>query len=656
VEDTAEWATGSFGTDEHGRIRDERGKSNQLTEDVITREMLSGGRLYFKERAPLLNDSMEIVGEGWVAMAALRDGERVIGSISADNLLQRQPIPRYQLELLSLYGATIGHLCTRKRAEDAEHDQRQLAEALRDTAAAINSTLELETVLDRLLVQVERVIPNDASTIMLIEGGDANMARFRGYAERGLAEAIAGAKLSLTETPNLHVMAETGQPFVISDVAQYSEWVDTPEARWIQSHIGAPIQIEEQVIGFLSLNSLTPEAFTDAHAERLKAFADQAAIAIRNARLYDAVRRHADELEQRVAERTAELEAERAQLRAILDAMSEGVTGVIFDENLQVERRYINEAFHQLFGYTAEEWSPHLVRSTQQSEESYRHLLQAADDSVMRLGIWHGEPQLRRKDGTEFDASMTSTRVTAGDGQIIGIVTVFRDISQEKALQDQRSRFVAYASHELRTPITNLKTRLYLMRKQPEKLDEHLVVVEEVTERMKTLVEDLLDLSRLERGIIPLKRQTLDVQGVILDVIRVQRPEAERKSIALTGEFPSDPLYIHADRERITQVITNLVTNAIHYTAAGGSVHVTAESNNEGDIVVYVEDTGVGIAPNHLPHIFQPFYRVDESADGTGLGLSITREIVELHQGKISVESEIGRGSCFALTFARQAG
>jgi PAS domain S-box-containing protein len=656
VDETVEWATGSFGTDEQGRIRDERGKRNRLDDDVVTREILTGGRLYFQEPAPLRNDRMEIVGEGWVAMAALRDGERVIGSISADNLLQRQPIPRYQLELLSLYGSTIGHLCTRKRAEAAEHDQRQLAEALRDTAAAINSTLELDTMLDRLLIQVERVIPNDASTIMLIEGGYAHMARFRGYEERGLAVAVSGVHLSLADTPNLRAMAQTGQPFVIASVEEYPDWRLAPETAWIKSHVGAPIQIEGLVIGFLSISSATPGRFTQAQAERLKAFADQAAIAIQNARLYDAVRRHADELEQRVAARTAELEAERAQLRAILDAMSEGVTGVIFDKDLQVERRFINEAFHQLFGYTAEEWTPYLVRSTQQSESSYRQLLQAADDSVMRLGIWHGEPRLRRRDGTEFDASMTSTRVTARDGQIVGIVTVFRDISQEKALQDQRSRFVAYASHELRTPITNLKTRLYLMRRQPEKLDEHLVVVEEVTERMKTLVEDLLDLSRLERGIIPLKRQTLDVQGVIMDVIRVQRPEAERKDITLTCEFPSDPLYINADRERITQVITNLVTNAIHYTAPGGSVHVTAESNSDGDIVVYVEDTGVGIAPDHLPHIFQPFYRVDESADGTGLGLSITREIVELHQGRISVESEIGRGSCFALRFARQAG
>jgi signal transduction histidine kinase len=235
------------------------------------------------------------------------------------------------------------------------------------------------------------------------------------------------------------------------------------------------------------------------------------------------------------------------------------------------------------------------------------------------------------------------------------LVTIIRDISQEKALQDQRARFVAHASHELRTPITNLKTRLYLMRKQPEKLDEHLTVVEQVTERMKKLVEDLLDLSRLERGTIPLNREELNLSRLIAEVVGVQQPEAERKHIVLASDLPSTPLNILADQERMTQVITNLVTNAINYTPEGGAIHVYASSerNNGTDYaVVHVQDSGVGIASDHLPHIFQPFYRVGDKAGGTGLGLSITREIVEMHGGHILVESEVGHGSRFSLKFA----
>ena len=654
VDESGKWMLGSFGTDEAGRIRDERAKRIPVLEDLITGEMLKGHHFYFRETNMLYDENHQTVGQGWIAAAALWDGGRVIGSVSADNLIQRQPVSKYQLELLNLYGSTIGHLCTRKRTEAAERDQRRLAEALRDAAAAINSSLELDTVLDRLLVQVERVIPYDASTIMLIEHGCAYVAHSRGYAERGLGEAIASVCLPVHELPNLRVMAETGQPFIISHVEQYPYWANAPETEWIRSHVGAPIQIEGKVIGFLSISSATPDQFTPAHAERLKAFADQAAIAIHNARLYDAVRRHANELEQHVAERTAELESERAQLQTILDGMGEGVTGIIFDEHQRIKRRYINSAMYDLLGYTAEELDPMLVQSASLSHEEKLPLMSAVNQAVTQRGNWRGETRMRRKDGTEFDAYFNINRVNDPDGNLLGMVTIMRDISQEKALQDQRSRFVAHASHELRTPITNLKTRLYLIRKQPEKLNDHLAVVEEVTERMKKLVEDLLDLSRLERGVIPLKRETLALQSVITDVIRVQQAEAERKDIALTCDLAPESLLVYADRERITQVVTNLVANAINYTPAGGSVRVAA-ARNGSKAVIEVEDTGIGIAPDHLPHLFQPFYRVGETAGGTGLGLSIAREIVAMHDGAISVESAVGRGSRFTLTFALQA-
>ncbi len=612
VDEAGDLTIGSFGIDEQGRIRDERGNRIPMSEDRITSEMLTDKHLYYRETAPLYNEQHEAVGQGWVAMAALWDGGQVIGSISADNLIQQQPVSKYQLELLNLYGSTIGHLCTRKRTEAAERDQRQLAEALRDTAAAINSTLELDTMLDRLLVQVERVIPYDASTIMLIEDGYANVARFR-------------------------------------------NWRMRPETEWIKSHIGAPIQVEGAVIGFLSISSATPGRFTQDQTDRLKAFADQAAIAIQNAHLYAAVRRHADELEHRVAERTLELERERAQLQTILDGMGEGVTGILFDENQRIQRRYINKALFELLGYSAEELDPIMVQASALSKEELLQRASAVDRTVVERGAWRGESRLRRKNGTAFDAYFNINRVDGPDGKMIGMVTIIRDISQEKALQDQRARFVAHASHELRTPITNLKTRLYLMHRQPEKLNEHLAVVEEVTERMKKLVEDLLDLSRLERGAIPLRQEYLELQNVIMNVIRVQQPEADRKTIKLTCDLAPNALYIYADRERIIQVITNLVTNAINYTPEGGSVHIVAESDSNGHAIVYVEDTGVGIAPDHLPHIFQPFYRVGDAAEGTGLGLSITWEIVEMHQGSIAVESELGRGSRFTLTFACQA-
>jgi signal transduction histidine kinase len=198
-----------------------------------------------------------------------------------------------------------------------------LAEALRDTAAALSSTLRFDEVLDRILANVGRVVPHDAANIMLIEtddscsGGIARIVRCRGYAERGVEAAMLALRLSIAELPTLRRMVETGRPLIVPDVQTQPAWMDFSEARWVHSYAGVPIRIKEQIIGFLHLDSATPGFFSPVQAERLQAFADQAAVAVENARLHDEIRRHAAELEQRVAERTAELQTANERLKEL---------------------------------------------------------------------------------------------------------------------------------------------------------------------------------------------------------------------------------------------------------------------------------------------------------------------------------------------------
>jgi PAS domain S-box-containing protein len=354
--------------------------------------------------------------------------------------------------------------------------------------------------------------------------------------------------------------------------------------------------------------------------------------------------------EQAIKQAHDQLEYERAQLQAILDSMGEGV---IYDERLQT--RYINQALTRLTGYTVEQWKGYLhpLKSANMSQEEFETLQQSIYDSVARKGIWRGEVELRRKDDSEFAAALTCTEVAGAEGETVGTVTIIRDISVEKALQEQKSRFVANASHELRTPITNLKTRLYLLRKQPEKIESHIQIIEDVTARMQRLVEDMLDVSRFERGQIPLQQQPVVLQDLLTGVVEIQRAEAERKGIHLTCELPSEPLHVFADPERITQVITNLVVNAINYTPQGGFVFVHAGSDGDDCATIHVRDTGVGIASDQLQQVFQPFFRASQGvSSGTGLGLTIVKDIVELHGGTIAVESQVGHGSRFSVKLA----
>jgi two-component system phosphate regulon sensor histidine kinase PhoR len=287
--------------------------------------------------------------------------------------------------------------------------------------------------------------------------------------------------------------------------------------------------------------------------------------------------------------------------------------------------------------------------SNANTNTNHANVLDTARAEVQKQGVWRGEFHIRRKDGSRCDVGLTISLIGSSAARPFRAVTVVRDISREKALQAQRSNFVAYASHELRTPITNMKTRLYLLRRRPELLNDHLEVLDDVTERMRQLVNDLLDMSRMEHGLIPLRRDEVSMQDVIQTVIALQKPEAERGSLELHWSLPDEPIQVSGDRERLIQVVTNLVTNAINYTPAGGTVTIAVQQQDTC-AKIEVEDTGIGIAPENLPHIFQPFYRVVSEVEGTGLGLSIAKEIIEQHGGTVDVRSEPKRGSTFTIT------
>ncbi|HRF97978.1 MAG TPA: PAS domain-containing sensor histidine kinase, partial [Aggregatilineales bacterium] len=320
--------------------------------------------------------------------------------------------------------------------------------------------------------------------------------------------------------------------------------------------------------------------------------------------------------------------------------------------------RYINTSMSRLTGYTSEEWlkNQNLIWKMMVVDVADVDVfIRQIQDKIVRYGLWQGEVRLRRKDGEIFDASLVITRVLRGEGELGGAVTVMRDISAEKQLEAQKTRFIATASHELRTPITNIKTRLYLLQKRPDTLEKHMPVLTSVTERMRKLVDDLLDVSRFEHGVITLRRAPVQMQALVQEIVDTQIPEADKRLLKIHYHAPAEPLMVMVDAERIAQVVTNLLTNAINYTPEGGKITIDLRySEVVGDeppnfIELDVRDTGIGIPQHLLQDIFKPFFRVSDYNTGTGLGLSITKEIIELHGGTISVQSEEAEGTCFTV-------
>jgi signal transduction histidine kinase len=242
----------------------------------------------------------------------------VIGTFGCDAVDELHHFTQEDIDLTVTVANLIAVRIEQARLFEAERDQRRLAEALRDSAAVLNRTLHFDEVLDRVLDTVGRVVPHDIANIMLIDDqGMARMARDRGYAGYGLTNAAAAMQLKVVDVPALLFMFQTGQPVVISNLASDPRWPQLPPNTWEGSYAGAPIRVKSGVIGFLQVINTTPESFTPLQAEQLQAFADQAAIAVENARLYDQVQHYADELELRVAERTHELSAAYERLKAL---------------------------------------------------------------------------------------------------------------------------------------------------------------------------------------------------------------------------------------------------------------------------------------------------------------------------------------------------
>ncbi len=341
------------------------------------------------------------------------------------------------------------------------------------------------------------------------------------------------------------------------------------------------------------------------------------------------------QLEERVQERTAELARRSAQLQTILENTEDGV---LFRQGERIV--YANSAISRLLGYTLEEL---------QADPS---LLEAVPTEAPPTSFPARHPahvQLRRKDGTILYAAMHNVRVRGPNDEEVGVVQTIHDTSYEVALQEQKDRFITNASHELRRPLTNLKTRLYLLRRQPERMEEHLAVLQRAADDMSELVQDLVDVSQLMRNRIRLDRRNTQLQYALEGALNLQMPAAHQKQVQLQYAITAEPMPIFGDYQRLIQVFNSLFGYAIEVTPGGKMVHVVAERvEQEGEpwAEICVRDEGETLDPSQLHQLFEPFFRPTEGdIPGTGLGLTLARYVVQQHGGTIHAEASAEGGT-----------
>lgn len=350
----------------------------------------------------------------------------------------------------------------------------------------------------------------------------------------------------------------------------------------------------------------------------------------------------------------AALRAERDRLHAILTNIGDAVVVT----NPQGVIEYVNPAWELLNGYPADEavgQTPRLTRSGQQSPEFYADLWR----TILSGQTWTGEVINRRKDGSLYDAALTITPIKDETGGLVSFVGVQHDISALKELDRMKSQFVSDVSHELRTPLTNIRLYLDLLRavREPTKTSQYLETMDRESTRLANLIDDLLSLSRLDVGTVSVNLRPVDINALLTALVEDRRVLAATRGLTLRLECDLSVPPVPGDDRLLTQVFTNLLTNALNYTRSGGTVTLRTrlESGDGGWAAAEVEDTGLGIPLEEQGQIFRRFFRGRASretgAAGTGLGLAICKEIVDRHGGRIDVVSDgiPGRGSRFTV-------
>jgi PAS domain S-box-containing protein len=529
------------------------------------------------------------------------------------------------------------------RARLLAEERRRVAEhkALLDTMADLSSDLELPRVLQAVL--------NRAVTLLGVTGGEVAIYEEQTkqlvvVASQNIGKESTGTRLNLGEGAMGHT-ARTREPLIIPS---YHEWLGRSGKYadvMVHSVMGAPLLIGRRLVGAIATVHSDPNRlFGPEDLRLLTMFAPQAAIAIENARLYAAAQRQKQYFEELVS--------------------NSPVAIVTLDTSHQVVS--CNPAFERLFGYTQGEAIgrnlDELVSTEATRSEAVEYTRQALDRAI------HGIARRRRQDGTLVDVEVLGVPVIV-DGERVGLMGLYHDVTEllearreAEAANSAKSQFLANVSHELRTPLNAIIGYSEMVQEEVVELGQpalaaDLTKIQSAGRHLLALINDILDLSKIEAGKMDLYLETFDIGTLAHEVATTVRPLVEKNANRLLLDVPQQPLMMHADLTKVRQMLLNLLSNACKFTERGTitlTLHRERETTGHGDaVMVSVSDTGIGMTAKQMGRLFEAFAQAEASTTsrygGTGLGLAITRRFSQMMGGDVTVESQPGQGSTFTV-------
>lgn len=533
--------------------------------------------------------------------------------------------------------------------------ERNRVETLYEITSEVAASLDLNRVLSRALERVAEAIGASSGVIMGMD--EISDRLFVLHSHGGLQVQNEGERTVLRQNEGLAgwvIQNHTG--VVIQDVQDDPRWVKTQDRDLIQrSAVAALLEVGDDVRGVMMLFDAAPYSFNEDHLKLVSAAASQLANSMKNAELYALLRDQAE----RLGAILRQEQVESTKTNAIMDSVADGVlyaneqgTVVLFNNTAerilglpaeQVVSRPITE-LAGLYGGSSGEWL--------QAMERWMN-----DPADHRDGDFV-EILLELEDGRTVSVRLSP--VNMGD-QFLGTVSVFRDITKAMEVDRLKSEFVATVSHELRTPMTSIKGYADLLLlgaagDVSEAQQRFLETIKQNADRLSILVNDLLEVSRIDQNRVPMRFTAVDVEELLDGIAKhlQGRIEDQKREMSIVIDVPDHLPAIRADYERVIRIIQNLADNAFNYTPDGGTITLSAREKPEEHLIsIQVVDTGVGIPKEIQSRIFERFFRGDEFDDlvmdtpGTGLGLSIVKSLVDMHEGDIRFNSEMGHGTTF---------
>jgi len=513
--------------------------------------------------------------------------------------------------------------------------QLRQREYLLQISRAMTSRLDLPSLL--------RLILNSAADLVRAEAGLIALRRGQAAALTILASYGIPAALLPRFAPLLADLPVQADGYALPDLQARLNLVARAVRLPLNQVIALPLIFQERLLGVIYLFRSGSIAFSANDEDVLASFADQAAIAVRNAQLYEQV------------------SAEKGQLNAIIDRSADGV--MILDPELRIQ--VFNRALSQMTGWVAEQAigrpcyevlaledvsGPHLCDAEQ------HELLFAESKPVTTDG------RLTRPGGSRIAVSVTYSPLYDEEGRLLNVIANVVDITRFREAEEMKSTFVSVISHELKTPVALIKGYASTLAREDADWDratvrEGLAVIGEESDRLNALINNLLDASRIQAGGFTIERADVLPSALAASVVDGFRVQVEQAGTAdryhFVLDFPPDFPCVEGDEERLRQVFNNLLSNAVKYSPKGGEIRVGGWQQGS-HVTMYVADQGIGIPEAEQGRLFQRFYRVDSSlrrsTQGAGLGLYLCRSIVEAHGGRIWLRSEAGRGTTVFFT------